>query len=74
MTQTLRETMRIQEFDSDGREIAAEETSWVLRWSYRQEMRYLFELTGFELEALYSDFATSPPVYGREQVWVVRRP
>lgn len=30
------------------------------------------ELTGFEVEAEYSDFHGSPPLYGREQVYVVR--
>ena len=43
-----------------------------LRWTHRQEMRYLFELTGFEVEAEYSDFHRSPPAYGREQIWLAR--
>ena len=42
-----------------------------LRWTYRYEMRYLFELTGFTVIAEYSDFKRSPPRYGAEQVWVV---
>src|SRR6185369_7653806 len=41
-----------------------------LRWTYRHEMRYLLELTGFEVRAEYSDFRGSPPRYGAEQVWV----
>jgi len=44
-----------------------------LRWTYRYEMRYLFELTGFTVLAEYSDFKGSPPRYGAEQVWVVAR-
>jgi hypothetical protein len=35
-------------------------------------MRYLLELCGFEVEAEYSDYAGSPPAYGREQVYVAR--
>jgi ubiquinone/menaquinone biosynthesis C-methylase UbiE len=42
-----------------------------LRWTYRYEMRYLFELTGFRVISEHSDFKGSPPRYGAEQVWVV---
>ncbi len=45
-----------------------------MSWIYRREMRYLFELTGFEVLAEYSDFAKSPPAYGKEQIWVARKP
>jgi len=41
-----------------------------LRWTYRHEMRHLFELTGYRVVAEYSDFRRSPPRYGAEQVWV----
>jgi ubiquinone/menaquinone biosynthesis C-methylase UbiE len=44
-----------------------------LRWTYRHEMRHLFELTGYRVLAEYSDFNGSPPRYGAEQVWVVVR-
>jgi hypothetical protein len=36
-------------------------------------MRYLFELTGFEVVGECSDFFRSPPVYGAEQLWIVRK-
>jgi ubiquinone/menaquinone biosynthesis C-methylase UbiE len=42
-----------------------------LRWTYRHEMRHLFELTGYRVVAEYSDFRRSPPRYGAEQIWVV---
>jgi SAM-dependent methyltransferase len=73
-SQVVRETLRIEELDAAGTVIASEETSWALRWSLRQEMAYLFELTGFEVVAEFSDFKGSPPAYGREQLWVVRVP
>jgi hypothetical protein len=44
-----------------------------LRWTYRFEMRYLLEVSGFEVAAEYSDFRGSPPQYAAEQVWVARR-
>ena len=36
-------------------------------------MRLLFELEGFDVEVEYSDFEGSEPVYGSEQIWVVRK-
>jgi ubiquinone/menaquinone biosynthesis C-methylase UbiE len=42
-----------------------------LRWTYRYELRYLFELAGFAVVAEHSDFKGSPPRYGAEQVWIV---
>lgn len=68
------ERMRIEEIGSEGAVLATQETSWMLRWATVQEMAYLLELSGFQAEALYSDFRKSPPTYGGEQVWVARRP
>jgi len=41
-----------------------------LRWTYRYEMRYLLELTGFRVRGEYADFKGSSPRYGAEQIWV----
>ncbi|MGB9379755.1 class I SAM-dependent methyltransferase [Candidatus Binatus sp.] len=71
--QLVTETFQIDELDELGATIASEESSWTLRWSTRQEMRYLFELTGFEVVAEYSDFFRAPPAYGKEQLWVLRK-
>ena len=70
--QLLNETLRIEELDGDGNVIGSEESSWSLRWTMRQEMAYLFELSGFEPIEQYSDFLGSAPAYGREQLWVAR--
>jgi SAM-dependent methyltransferase len=70
--QVLRERLRIERIDSEGRVVASEETGWALRWMMRQEVVYLLELCGFEVFAEYSDFQRSPPAYGKEQVWVAR--
>ena len=43
-----------------------------LRWTYRYEMRHLLELCGYEIERELSDFADSPPTYGREQIWMAK--
>jgi len=34
---------------------------------------HLFELTGFEVIAEYSDFFRAPPAYGKDQLWIVRK-
>lgn len=43
-----------------------------LRYTYRTEMEHLFELCGFEVEALYRDFKGHAFRPGEEQVWVCR--
>jgi SAM-dependent methyltransferase len=72
--QVFREDWCFREIGADGRCIREEWERLELRWTYRQEARYLFELARFEVEAEYSDFHRSPPTYGQEQVWVLRRP
>jgi len=72
--QVLTELWRFTEVNEAGAVLRQEEEVLTLRWTYRQEMRYLFELVGFEVEAEYSDFHGSAPAYGKEQVWVVRKP
>jgi SAM-dependent methyltransferase len=73
LRQVLTETWRFTELDDSGKVLRQEDEVLTLRWTYRWEMRYLFQLSGFEVEAEYSDFHESPPAYGKEQVWVVRR-
>ncbi len=72
--QVLRETWAFTEKAPDGRVLREERETLRLRWSYRYEMRHLLELCGFAVEAEHSDFRGSAPDYGREQVWVARRP
>jgi SAM-dependent methyltransferase len=72
--QVLHETWSFTEIDADGTLIREAAEELVLRWTYRYEMRYLIELAGLEVIGEYSDFDASPPAYGREQVWVARRP
>jgi SAM-dependent methyltransferase len=74
LRQTITETFRLERVGASGEVIAESETSWALRWACRQEMAYLFELSGFEVVEQYSDFDRSPPAYGKRQIWVVRRP
>jgi hypothetical protein len=71
--QTIAETFRLEVVSASGEVISESETSFTVRWACRQEMAYLFELSGFEVVEQYSDFDRAPPVYGKRQIWVVRR-
>jgi ubiquinone/menaquinone biosynthesis C-methylase UbiE len=73
VAQRLVERWRFRETAADENVVREEEESLELRWTYRYEMRYLFELTDFIIEEEWSDFVGAPPAYGREQIWVVRR-
>lgn len=74
LRQVLREEWVFTERDGEGRAVLEERETLTMRWTFRYEMRHLLARCGFELEAEYSDFRGSPPAYGKEQVFVARRP
>ncbi len=71
-SQTFIESFRLERLDASGRLLDNEEATHHLRWATRQEMAYLFELCGFEIEAEFSDFQRSAPAYGKRQVWIAK--
>ena len=71
--QLMTEVWEFTELDAAGNTVGREQETLRMRWTYRFEMRYLLELSGFEVTAEYSDFHGSPPRYAAEQVWVARR-
>jgi SAM-dependent methyltransferase len=70
--QSFTEVWRFRELGEGDRVIREEVEELTLRWTYRHEMRYLLELTGFEVVAELGGFLGQPPAYGTEQVWVAR--
>ena len=62
-----------EELDDNGKVLTKTYSPLRLRYLYRYEMRYLLELCGFKVEALYGDFQREAFRYGGEQVWVVRK-
>jgi SAM-dependent methyltransferase len=72
LSQSFEETFRLERYDRSGKLLLRAEATHHLRWATRQEMAYLFELTGFEIEAQFADFGRSPPAYGKRQIWIVR--
>ena len=69
--QLVDEDWTFKEIDASGELLRTATEQLTLRWSLRSEMRLLFELVGLEVVADYGDFSGGPPVYGREQVWVL---
>ncbi len=59
--------------DADGRVVDKIYSPLTLRYVYRYEMRYLLELCGYKVEALYGDFQRGPYHHGGEQIWVARK-
>lgn len=73
LRQVLAELWRFTETGPAGEILRREEEILELRWSYRYEMRYLLELSGFSIENEFADFSGAPPRYGSEQIWVTVR-
>lgn len=72
LRQVFEETWRFTERGPKG--VARREKEVLrMRWTYRNEMRYLLELAGFDDIQEYSDYHGSPPAYGKEQVWVAKK-
>jgi SAM-dependent methyltransferase len=74
LQQLMTEVWEFLELDDAGNALRREQETLRMRWTYRFEMRYLLQVSGFEVAAEYSDFHASPPRYAAEQVWVARRP
>ncbi|MEW6298568.1 MAG: class I SAM-dependent methyltransferase [Thermodesulfobacteriota bacterium] len=62
-----------EELDEGGQVLTKTYSPLTLRYVYRFEMRYLLELCGYQVEALYGDFRRGPFRSGGEQIWVARR-
>jgi hypothetical protein len=73
LTQTFKETWEWTERGPRGRVRRRRRDQLSMRWTYREEMRYLLEAARFEVIACYGDFREGPPRYGAEQIWVARK-
>jgi SAM-dependent methyltransferase len=70
--QIRRDLWRYTEIGASGDVLAEDTREMALRWTYRWELHHLLNLCGFAIEAEYSDFAGSPPAYGKELIVVAR--
>jgi SAM-dependent methyltransferase len=73
LQQLIKEVWRYKEVDASGRVLRQHDAYLTMRWAFRQEMHDILVMSGFEVEAEYSDFQKSPPAYGKEQIWVVKK-
>jgi SAM-dependent methyltransferase len=73
VAQRLTEDWRFTELDDDDRVLREDFETLTLRWTFRHELHHLLALAGFEVTAETSDYAGSPPAYGREIIVVARR-
>ena len=62
----------LEVLDESGQVISRNYATLTLRYNTRFEMQHLLNLCGFEVEALFGDFARGPFRYGGEQVWIAR--
>lgn len=71
--QVLREEWMFRHLADDGTVLTEEHEQLLMRWTWRTEMRWLLQLTGFLPELEFSDFLGSPPRAGGEQIWIARK-
>jgi len=72
LAQIRRDLWRYTEIDDNGTILREETREMALRWTYRWELYHLLALSGFAVDAEYSDFKRSPPAYGEELIVVCR--
>ena len=72
-TQLIKSVWQFAEFDRKNRKVKETEVPLRMRYTYRQELRYLLELTGFRVEHLYGSYDRRDAVYPSGLVWVARR-
>lgn len=72
LNQVRRDLWRYTEIGHDGKVVAQDTREMALRWTYRWELHHLLRLCGLVVEAEYSDFGGSAPVYGRELILIAR--
>jgi SAM-dependent methyltransferase len=72
LAQVRHDLWRYAELAENSAVLAEDWREMALRWTYRWELRHLLELCGFTMEAEYSDFAGSPPAYGKELIVITR--
>jgi ubiquinone/menaquinone biosynthesis C-methylase UbiE len=69
--QQRRDVWRYRRYDGSGGCVEEELAQLTIRWSFRWEMRHLFEVAGLKVLAEYSDFRRSPASYANDQIWIL---
>jgi SAM-dependent methyltransferase len=72
LNQVRRDLWGYTEIGPNGDVLVEETREMALRSTYRWELHHLLNLCGLAVEAEYSDFVASAPVYGRELIVIAR--
>jgi hypothetical protein len=62
-----------EEYGEDGALFDIRKRPLKLRFTFRKEMEYLFELTGFKIKEVYGDYLKSEAKYPSWLIWVVEK-
>ena len=76
ISQILHGNWKFETLDDDGNVIGERIRPLTMRQTYRQEMYYLAELCGFEVEALYQDYDFHPAgkdACVKNLIWILRK-
>jgi len=71
-TQILTNHWRYAAVDGNGDIAEEQRLALTVRWTYRQELKHLLALAGFQVEAEHGDFLGGVPAHGTEQILVCR--
>ena len=77
VTQIMKGNWKFETYDEKGNVIGERIRPLTMRQTYRQEMYYLAELCGFEVQALYQDYNFTPADEKNCQhnlIWILRKP
>lgn len=72
VTQIMSGNWKFETFDPDGNQIGQRIRPLKMRQTYKQEMKYLIELCGFEVLQIYGDYHKSTGETGN-YIWVLRK-
>ena len=74
VTQIMRGNWKFVTCDAAGEEIAERVRPLTMRQTYRQEFKWLAELCGFEVVAVYKDYRGTPADgQASPLIWVLRK-
>lgn len=72
-TQVMSGKWLFEEYNQTGEVISKRERPLKLRYTYKQEMIYLFELCGFRVKVVYGSYGKDSAQYPGSLIWVVEK-
>jgi ubiquinone/menaquinone biosynthesis C-methylase UbiE len=73
MTQICDSNWVWEELDGVGKILSKRERPLRIRWTFKKEMEYLLELSGFKVLNVYGSYDKEPPAYGKWLIWVCQK-